>query len=185
MKDFKRDTLKKFFDNILLRFQNALLALIEKWKKNLDDKGYGGAVLMDLSKAFDTLNHGLLIAKLNAYGFEHDALKLIYSYLTNRWHRTKINSAYSSWEELTQGVPQGSALGPLLFNIYLNDLFYLSECTEVCNFDKDVSCLINRLEHDSPLAIEWFGNNHMKLNQEKCHLLVSGHKHDNIWEKTG
>ena len=76
--------------------QQALLALIQKWKKKLDDKGYGGAVLMDLSKAFDTLNHGLLIAKLSAYGFKHDALKLIYIYLTNRWYRTKINSAFSS-----------------------------------------------------------------------------------------
>ena len=59
--------------------QQVLLALIEKWKKNLDNKGYGDAVLMDLSKAFDTLNHGLLIAKLSAYGFEYDALKIIYS----------------------------------------------------------------------------------------------------------
>ena len=71
----------------------ALLLLIEKWKINLDDKGHGGVVLMDLSKAFDTLNHDLFIAKLSAYGFKYDALKLIYSYLTNRWHRTKINSA--------------------------------------------------------------------------------------------
>ena len=71
--------------------QQALLALIEKWKKNLDDKGYGGAVLMDLSKAFDILNYDLLTAKLSAYGFGQDALKLIYSYLTNRWHRMKIN----------------------------------------------------------------------------------------------
>ena len=77
---------------------------------------------MDLSKAFDTLNHDILIAKLSAYGFEHDALKLIYIYLTNRWHRRKINSAFRSWEELTKGVPQGSALGPLLFNICLNDV---------------------------------------------------------------
>ena len=62
-------------------------------EKKLDDKGYGGAVLMDLSiTAFGTLNHGLLIAKLSAYGFEHDALKFIYSYLTNRRHKTKINS---------------------------------------------------------------------------------------------
>ena len=99
-------------------------------KKKIDDKGYGGAVLMDLFKAFGTLNHGLLVAKLSAYRFEHDALKFIYSYLTNRWHRTKINSAFSSCEELTQGVHQGSVLGPLLFNIYLNDLFYTSECTE-------------------------------------------------------
>ena len=86
---------------------------------------------------------------------------------------------------------QGSAIGTLLFNIYLNDL---SECTEVCNFtddtnfyasDKDLSSLINRLEHDSLLAIEWFENDHMKLNQENCHLLVSGHKHENIWAKVG
>ena len=149
---------------------------------------------MDLSKAFDNLNHDLLIAKLSTYGFEHDALKLIYSYITNRWYRTKINSAFSSWEELTQGVPQGSVLGPLLFNIYLNHLFHLSECTNVCNFaddttfyacNKDLSSLINRFEHDSLLAIEWFENHHMKLNQEKCHLLVSRHKRKNIWARIG
>ena len=101
----------------------------------------------------------------------------------------KINSRFSSWEKLTQGVPQNSVLGTLLFNINLNDLFYLSECTQVCNFvddttfyacDKDFSSLISRLEHDSLLAIEWFENNNMKLNQEKCHLLISGHKHESI-----
>ena len=121
-------------------------------------------------------------------------MRIIYSYLTNRWYKTKSNSAFSSWEELTQGAAQDSVLGPLLFNIYLNDLFYLSECTEVSNFaddttfyacDKDLSSLINRLEHESLLAIEWFENNHMKLNQENCHLLVSGHKHKNIWTKIG
>ena len=64
--------------------QQALLPLIDKWKKDLDDKGYRGAVLMDLSKTFDTLNHNLLKAKLSAYGFKHNALTLIYSYFTNR-----------------------------------------------------------------------------------------------------
>ena len=65
--------------------QQALLTLIEKWKKILDDKGFGGVVLMELSKAFDILNHELLIAKLHAYGFNRDSLKLINDYLPNRW----------------------------------------------------------------------------------------------------
>ena len=173
--------------------QHALISLIERWRKSLDNKGYG-AVLMDLSKAFDTLNHDLLIAKIHAYGFDIKTLKLLHSYLTKRWQRTKVNSSFSTWSELLQDVPQGSVLGPILFNIYLNDLFYLTEMAQVCNFgddntfyvcDKDLNTLINRLEHDTALAIEWFENNFMKLNQYKCHLLVSGHKHEIAWAKIG
>ena len=93
--------------------------MIEKWKKMIDNHGFSGAVLMDLSKAFDTLYHDLLIAKLDIYGIEKQALRLIRSYLSKRWQRTKINQSFSSWVELLQGVPQGSILGPLIFNIYM------------------------------------------------------------------
>ena len=174
--------------------QHALISLIEKWKKSLDSKGFCGAVLMDLSKAFDTLNHELLIAKLHAYGFQKDSLSFLHSYLTNRWQRTKVNSTFSSWSELIQGVPQGSVLGPVLFNIYLNDMFFLNEWTEICNFaddttiyacDTDLSNLCNRIEHDSTLTIEWFENNYMKLNKDKCHLIVAGHKHETVFVQLG
>ena len=159
-------------------------------------KGFHCAVcfIVSLSKAFDTLNHELLIAKRSVHGFNNESLKLIRSYLTNRWQRTKINKSFSRWTELLQGVPQGSVLGLLLFNIYLNDLFFLVDYTEVCNFaddttffacDKDLGSLINRLEHDSSLAIEWFQNSDMKLNEDKSHLLVEGYKHESVWAKIG
>ena len=91
--------------------QHALISMIEKWRKSLGNKGYAGAVLMDLSKAFDCMNHELLIAKLNAYGFDKDSLLIIYSYLHNRWQRVKISNTLSPWTELLLGVPQGSVLG--------------------------------------------------------------------------
>ena len=169
--------------------QHTLLTLIEKWRKSLDNKGFGGAILMDLSKAFDTLNHDLLISKLHAYGFQHDALKLLHSYLSKRWHRTKVSMSFRSWEELIKGVPQESGLGPILFNLYLNYLFYLPDFTEVCNFaddttfhacDNDLNNLIKRLEHNAFLATEWFETNNMKLHKHKCHLLVLGHKYVNV-----
>ena len=97
--------------------QHVLMRLIEEWKSKLD-KGYVvGAILMDLSKAFDCVPHDLLIAKLHAYGFELTALKYICSYLSDRQQSTRINGTYRLFELIISGVPQGSILGPIIFNI--------------------------------------------------------------------
>ena len=94
--------------------QHALLSLLEKWKESIDNNGYASGVLMDLSKAFAMLNHELLIAKLDAYGFSKEDLKLIHNYLKNRWQHVKMNTSFSSWTELSLCVPQVSVLDPLV-----------------------------------------------------------------------
>ena len=93
---------------------------------------------MDLSKAFDTINHPLLLVKLHAYGFSKQALAIICIYLPNRKQRIKINNVFSSWKDLILDLPQGSVLGLLLFNIYLNDLFFFLKDGGICNFADDI-----------------------------------------------
>ena len=119
--------------------QRALFRVVETWKKCLDTSGIAGTILMDLSKACDCIPDDLLIAKLEAYGFKKNALKLVYSYLTNRTQRAKIGSTYSSPQHISIRVPQGSVLGPLLFNIFINDLFYMELESEICNFADDTT----------------------------------------------
>ena len=169
--------------------QHALLRLIETCKKTLDKGGFAGALLMDLSKAFDCLNHELLIAKLSAYGFSPNALQLVHSYLSERKQRVKVNGSFSTWRETMIGVPQGSVLGPLLFNIYLNDLFMFVKDAQICNYaddttiyacDGDVEGVIATLESDALKIAEWFPNNCMKLNEDKCHLIVFGDKSNDV-----
>ena len=93
--------------------------MLETWKEAADNNRAFGALLTDLSKAFDCLSHDLLIAKLHAYGLDLTSLKIVQDYLTNKKRRAKLNSVFCSCEKILSGAPQGSLLGPLLFNIFM------------------------------------------------------------------
>ena len=104
--------------------------MLYKWKRALHEGEYVSALFMDLSKAFDTINHDLLIAKLKAYGFSEEALKLMKSYIKNRKQIVQINNEFSSERDVITVVPQGSIDGLLLFNLFINDLlFFIEQCT--------------------------------------------------------
>ena len=166
--------------------QHALSRLLEKWKISLDSGGKVGAIFLGLSKAFDCLRHDLLIAKLEAYGLSHCALTFIYNYFNGRQQRVSINGSFSSWKRITLDVPQGSVLGPMFFNLFINDLFLQIAKVDICNYaddttlftsDMDINRVISRLGIDSALPSKWFYDNYMKLNEDKCHLVTLGTNH--------
>ena len=186
-----KDKIGPFVDKILSKFISAyrqkhssnhvLLRLLEEWKKHLDDKKFVGAVLMDLSKAFDCIPHDLLIAKMGAYGFDVNTLTFFYSYIKRRKQNVKINNIFSAFQVLLSGVPQGSILGPILFNLFINDLFLWIENASLHNFADDntlsafatsIRELKDILEKESEIAIKWFKDNGMSVNPEKFHSII-------------
>ena len=186
---FTQDKFSKFLTGFRKNHntQDCLLHMLESWKAALDKGKIIGAIMMDLSKAFDTLDHDLLIAKLSAYGFNYDALLYIRSYLTERKQRVNINHNFSSWEKLFAGVPQGSILGPLLFNIFINDLFYFIHNATICNYADDntlykmgenIHSVKSTLVSEFKIVTEWFYENCMVLNPQKCHYMILGLKED-------
>ena len=124
----------KYFNHILSKWQcgfrkgfstqRCLLVMTKKWRKCLDKGGISGAILTDLSKAFDCILHDLLIAKLAVYGFDYQSLRIMESFLSHRQQRTKINNAFVVILKLYMGFHRGSILGPLLFNICICDIFF-------------------------------------------------------------
>ena len=173
------DQIMSYFKNILsphlsayragYSCQHVIINLTEFWRESLDQNEYVGTISTDLSKAFDKMPHGLLIAKLQAYGFSFSAFIFIMSYLCDRKQRVKISGAKSKWSCINRGVPQGSVLGPLLFNIFINDLFYVGLSSRIANYADEnnlynaCKCLISlkrSLSDDAERTISWYGSNY-------------------------
>ena len=175
------------FNNLMSAFrkgyscQTLLVKCIEDWKMALDENKHVGVLLTDLSKAFDCLPHGLLLAKLKAYGLDLSACNLIASYLSDRKQRVKIGNCRSEWISLSKGVPQGSILGPLLFNVFTNDMYMFLDSCVLYNYADDnslsisahtVQDVISGLESDGKNAIKWFTDNGMKANPNKFQFMI-------------
>ena len=165
--------------------QHVIIRLPEEWRKNLGDNLVVAAVSADMSKAFDCILHDLLIAKLAAYGLSEDALMYILSYLSNRKQCVRINDTYSEFENIIMGVPQGSILGPLLFNLSIKDLFFFILIASVHNFADDntlsafaqnVSKLINILQSESEVISDWFKKKQMTVNPYRFQVIIMNKK---------
>ena len=137
------ECIENFLNQLLCGFrkaystQNPLFRLLQKWQNMFGSGKFIGTILMDLSKAYDCLRHDLLIAKLEAYGLDNGSLNLHLDYLTFRKQRTKVGSAYNKWSKIRGGIPQGSILGPILFNIFINAIFMIIEQSDICSFEDD------------------------------------------------
>ena len=183
--------MEKYFSPLISAYrtsyssQNVIIRLLEEWRTKLDNNFVVGAVLTDLSKAFDCIPHDLLIAKLAAYGLSEEALMYILSYLSNRKQCVRINDTYSEFENIITGVAQRYILGSLLFNLSINDLFFFILIASVHNFADDntlsaypenVSKLINILQSDSVVITGWFKKNQVIVNPDKFQVIIKHKK---------
>lgn len=159
----------------------ALISLTDQLKKAIDNGYYAGGVFIDLTKAFDSINHHILFNKLEAFGITGPTLLLLRSYLCNRTQKVVISNAYSSTKLTNIGVPQGSILGPLLFLLYINDLpksLSSSSCilyaddTTIFNSDSSITSLTGKLNFDLAQLVRWCSNNMLEINTSKTKFVV-------------
>ncbi len=163
--------------------QYTLIKLYEDLRRVLYNGNVAGLLLMDLSKAFDCLPHDLLAAKLSAYGVCSDAVRLLINYLRGRKQRVKFGENTGEWMKTLKGVPQGSILGPSLFNLFLNDLIFALKHIALVNYaDDNTLCAISdffqdtiqKLVANGNIAIDWFTNNDIMANPSKFHFMTTG-----------
>ena len=167
----------------------TLLHLVEDWKQSWDRVELVTMVAMDLSKAFDSLPHSLLVRKLQAYDVDEQSCSLLQGYLQGRLQRVKVRNAVSSWDFNRRGVPQGSVLGPLLFNVFFNDLSYFitrvnfnayADDQQLYSSDSDHVALYNKLNDKLCIAVEWFKHDGLMTNPEKFQSMTLGNTDQDI-----
>lgn len=163
----------------------ALVDLLDLISKEIDDKKIPIGVFIDLSKAFDTINHEILLNKLNLYGVRGIAHKWFSSYLSNRHQFVQLASIKSSTLQITCGVPQGSILGPLLFIIYINDIVNVSKLVTPIMFADDtnlffsgrkISNLVSTVNSELDKINTWFKLNKLSLNVKKTNFIMFASK---------
>ena len=159
----------------------ALIQITERIRESIDNKKFGCGIYIDLSKAFDTVNHDILLKKLEHYGVRDTSLIWFKSYLKNRKQYVYVNGESSSLEILTCGVPQGSVLGPLLFLIYINDLPNISKSLEFFLFADDTNIYfenasLKTLERTINTELKklsnWLIINRLSLNLSKTNFVI-------------
>ena len=167
--------------------QTALTHLIDTWLKSIDNGGYVGAVFLDLRKAFDMVDHTILLHKLKLYHFTSKALDFFESYLSNRTQLVKVENIKSKKMLVRSGVPQGSILGPLLFLIYINDLPLISSMSDIDLYADDSTLhnsspsivrIKSNLQYSLDIVSEWCNTNNMSLHpaKTKCMILSTNYK---------
>lgn len=161
----------------------ALIKMTEDWREAPDKKHDVAVVALDLSKAFDTICHNLLLAKLKAYGLDDSSLGLVRSYLQDRKQRVSCNGVYSDWLPIQCGVPHGSLLGPLLFNIFINDINLFEKSASLCIYADDTTeyaqnenpaLLQLAVNEDTANLSRWFQENFMRMNYTKTQAMIMG-----------
>lgn len=159
----------------------AVIDMVDKITTAIDSSQYSIGIFIDLSKAFDTINHKILLAKLSHYGIRGVALEWFKSYLTNRYQYVEFNGATSSLLKITCGVPQGSILGPVLFLLYINDIVNATDVLQLILFaddtniflsDTNLDRLILTANYELAFIVKWFDSNKLSLNLTKTNFII-------------
>lgn len=161
--------------------ETTLIRLVEDWKYERDTGKTVAILSTDISKAFVSVHPTLLMTKLKAYGFSESAFNLMKSYFDGRENRSRVGTVTSSWKEIKRGCPQGSSLGPMLWNIYQNDLFYIQSDSHLTVYADDHQFYYARKHPDQAVMVinnegrqasRWYSGNFLQRNPSKYQAMI-------------